>query len=75
VSEEVKDFLGRDIAVGATVVYPTRKGSNMWLSKGVVEAIVPPNGPFQSQLKVAARTDDGKKRIVYVPYQRTVVAA
>lgn len=31
-----QDFLGRPIAIGVTVVYPTRTGSSMWLCKSVV---------------------------------------
>lgn len=29
----VKDFLGREIKPGDTVVYPVRRGSAMWLKK------------------------------------------
>lgn len=29
----MKDFLGRDIVAGNDVVYPVRRGSNMWLSR------------------------------------------
>lgn len=32
-SEPVKDFMGREIKAGNTVVYPVRAGSKMWLQK------------------------------------------
>jgi hypothetical protein len=32
----VKDFLGRDIVAGNTVVYPIRKGSSMWMKRMTV---------------------------------------
>jgi len=35
----MKDFLGRTIEVGDTIVYPVRRGSSMWLSKGEVEFV------------------------------------
>lgn len=30
------DFMGGEIGVGDTIVYPVRKGSSMWLNKAVV---------------------------------------
>jgi len=35
------DYLGKEIKVGSTVVYPVRQGSSMWLNKGVVTQVVP----------------------------------
>jgi hypothetical protein len=31
------DFLGREIKVGDTIVYPGRRGSSMWLNRAVVK--------------------------------------
>jgi hypothetical protein len=42
-SQEKKalDFLGREITVGATIVYPVRAGSSMWLQRMQVSQVVP----------------------------------
>lgn len=37
----VTDFLGKDIAVGDTIVYPIRHRSEMWLKKAIVSGIEP----------------------------------
>ena len=34
-----RDFIGRAIAAGNTVVYPVRRGSNMWLNKLAVTQV------------------------------------
>jgi hypothetical protein len=34
-----RDYLGREIKVGDTVVYPGRMGGRMWLTKGTVTAL------------------------------------
>jgi hypothetical protein len=31
------DFLGREIHVGDTIIYPGRRGSNMWLNRATVQ--------------------------------------
>ncbi len=36
---KVKDFLGKTIKVGDTIVYPVRQGSDMWMSKAEVLGI------------------------------------
>lgn len=33
------DFLGRTIVAGQTIIYPTRRGSQMWLNKLVVSQV------------------------------------
>lgn len=33
------DFLGNEIRVGNTVVYPGRQGAHLWLNKGLVEEL------------------------------------
>ena len=35
-----KDFLGRPIEVGHTIVYPIRRGSKMWMQKANVTQII-----------------------------------
>lgn len=37
----VLDFMGREITVGATVVYPVRRGSSMWMQKLRVTQVIP----------------------------------
>lgn len=32
----MKDFLGREIKVGDTVVYPVRRGSRLWMNRMTV---------------------------------------
>lgn len=32
----VKDFRGKTIEAGSIIVYPVRRGSNMWLNQAVV---------------------------------------
>ena len=34
-----RDFIGRAIAAGNTVVYPVRRGSSMWLNKLAVTQV------------------------------------
>jgi hypothetical protein len=36
---EAKDFLGKPITAGATICYPVRRGSAMWLNKLVVLSV------------------------------------
>jgi len=35
----MKDWRGIRIKIGSTVVYPSRQGSQMWMSEGIVEKI------------------------------------
>jgi hypothetical protein len=37
----MKDFLGQDITVGRTVVYPGRQGSRMWMNRATVTELLP----------------------------------
>ena len=32
-----KDAFGTNIAIGAIVVYPSRRGSSMWMNRGTVQ--------------------------------------
>jgi hypothetical protein len=35
----VKDFVGQEIKPGCSVVYPTRRGSSMWMNKMTVDLV------------------------------------
>lgn len=61
------DFNGRTITPGVTVVYPTRRGSAMWLSSGQVREVV------GDKVKVVVTTETDGKRVVYIPAVRCVV--
>lgn len=41
------DFMGRKITVGATVIYPVRRGSSMWMNKLKITQVIPetPSSP------------------------------
>lgn len=39
-NKEARDFMGREIKVGDTVIYPVRAGSSMWLQKMRVSQVV-----------------------------------
>jgi hypothetical protein len=39
VPTEAVDFLGHPILVGSVVVYPVRRGSDMWMNKLRIEAV------------------------------------
>lgn len=71
----VKDFTGRVIEQYDTVIYPTRKGSEMWLSRGFVMGFMEHGmpGDAQMRLRVVTKTADGQTRIVYIPVSRVVV--
>lgn len=69
-----KDFLGATINVGSEIVYPSRRGSAMWLSKGRVKDLAcgPPGTAFK--LEVVTESASGKKRIAHgIPSERCVV--
>jgi hypothetical protein len=37
--KDVLDFIGESIEEGQTIAYPGRKGSEMWLSHGIVKTV------------------------------------
>ncbi len=52
----VTDFVGREIKAGDTIVYPVRRGSDMWLKKLVVQQIVDsPSGSVVSGMNDVGR--------------------
>jgi len=66
-----KDFLGKDIAIGAIVVYPSRMSSSMWLSKARVVDIKLDGKTWTLHVQPLNQT---KKRVGRgVPVERTVV--
>jgi hypothetical protein len=69
----IVDFLGREIRVGDTVVYPCRSGSTMWLTNG--EVIDFADGVIGEPFRVAvrAKTESGVKRTGMVPVDRCIV--
>lgn len=66
------DFLGQEIKVQDTVVYPNRQGSSLWMNKGTVLEVkqVPPRDPSapdahpasQPSFKLKVRREDGVVR-------------
>lgn len=43
--EKVVDLIGREITAGCSVVYPVRRGSDMWLKKIQVQQVTPGKVP------------------------------
>ena len=45
----MKDFLGREIVAGNTVVYPVRRGSSLWMNRmtvlGTTNGVLTGNNP------------------------------
>lgn len=71
----MKDFLGREIAVGDTVVYPRRGGSSVWLGKGQVLHTYHESLGAPGTVQVRAETSTGVKRTGDVPAARCVVVS
>lgn len=72
------DFVGKEIHVGDTVVYPRRNGSDIWLSKGQVRSItLPKDLAFSDEhaLLVEVDTRGGPRRQGRVPAHRAVVVS
>ncbi len=67
---EINDCRGVRIHVGDTIVYPGRRGSNLWLSSGVV---VPP--VYESQQSIHVRRNDTGRIVEVMNTQRVAVVA
>ncbi len=52
----VLDFMGREITAGATVVYPVRRGSQMWMQELGVTQVVPGSDPTVKGFNSSGRT-------------------
>lgn len=70
---QCNDFLGRQVAIGGTVVYPTRRGSGMWLCQGKVKDIRINGSTWL--LDVMVQSDKGKRIARGIPAYRCVVTA
>lgn len=67
-TNEVKDFLGYPITVGATVAYPVRRGADMWMNAYRVLQVDP------EPQRITCQNDDG--RMVFIKrVDRVVVTA
>ena len=67
------DFLGKPLVIGCTVVYPTREGSDMRLSSGVLMDFACGAPGTGWKLIVETRTVSGKRRKgTGIPATRTV---
>ena len=53
--DPVLDFMGREITVGATVVYPVHRKSSMWLEKIKVASVGSDIEPFVTGYNSAGR--------------------
>jgi hypothetical protein len=62
------DFLGNKITIGATVVYPGRQGSTMWMNRGLVVCLnsyYPRTGDSFRDDSITIRRDNGKEYDIY----------
>lgn len=73
----MQDFLGRDIEVGQVIVYPGRRGSNLWMNKAVVEETFPAiqcyPGEWTRNALSARRADTNTKVNIENPSRVVVV--
>lgn len=68
----MKDFLGQDINVGDTIVYPNRQGSNLWMNQAQVTEVRVTGLRVQlpdGQIKPLQRVD----RVVVVTQQKLLL--
>ena len=79
--KQPKDFLDRAIGIGQEVVYPTRRGSSMWLCRGTVKDVKYHDDlsaePWTLTIEVEAYQDSGRKLVkrlaLGVPARRCVL--
>jgi len=69
-----RDFLGREITVGDTVIYPVRRGSSMWLNKIIVTAIGDIQRPGGQYHSIDGVNDNGRG-VTLTRLERCLVAA
>jgi hypothetical protein len=68
------DFLGHDIKVGDRIVYPNRRGANLWMNKGIVEGFGVNNSYFGRGLPtLRVRTVPAGKLTTITENSRVVV--
>lgn len=72
------DFLGREIHVGDTIVYPGRRGSSLWMNKAIVKDLYPAHqvtaGEWDEPLIVAHRPDNPRDVEIRNTHRVVVVA-
>ena len=64
------DFLGNEIAVGCTVIYPVRQGSNMWLRKVKITQVIKAGDVYRLK---AYDPDSAMKRTLTIQNLNTCV--
>lgn len=70
--EKVTDYLGKEIKAGQTIVYPGRKGSALWISKGKVRFVYTATEKLPHG-SISIRTEGDKDRLLIHPYRVAVV--
>lgn len=64
----ILDFMGREITVGCTVVYPVRRGSSMWMQRIKVTQVIAGKTPT-----LGGYNGDGRKITLHNVANVTVV--
>lgn len=65
----VTDFLGNEVKVGSEIVYPGRKGSNLWMNYGIVNRVTD-TGKVRVQRVASAF---GREQAVWIESTKRVV--
>ena len=65
---EINDCRGVRIQIGDTIVYPGRRGSNLWLSSGIVQPPI-----FEHQQSIHVRRNDTGRLVEIMNTQRVAV--
>lgn len=71
---KVVDRVGREITAGCSILYPVRRGSEMWLSQMNVQQIIPGNDCYLSGFNTDGRrvyVHNLKNVVVIVPVEDT----
>lgn len=69
-----RDFLGREIYVGATVIYPVRRMSSMWLNKIKVTTIGGIQRLRGKEYRSIEGVNDSGRRITLTRLERCLIA-
>jgi len=69
-----RDFLGREIYVGVTVIYPVRRGSSMWLNKIKVTAIGGVQRRDGEKCRPIQGVNDNGRRVTLSQLNRCLIA-
>jgi hypothetical protein len=68
----IKDWRGTKIKIGSKVVYPSRQGSRLWMSEGVVTLIENYFSATDKPMRIGVKKLDGN-RVSYPDPQRLTV--